>query len=84
MMNSYKNRTIGLLAALGLGVAPRMAEACAMCGLSPGDHGGHAFNTSVIFMLSAPYAIFGVLGGVVFLAWRTSRKHRIVSLKERN
>jgi hypothetical protein len=49
---------------------PRLAHACAMCGLSPGDGAGHAFNTSVLFMLSGPYVTFGLIGGLVFLAYR--------------
>ncbi|HXW84307.1 MAG TPA: hypothetical protein VEJ86_07870 [Candidatus Binataceae bacterium] len=44
-----------------------------MCGLSPGDHAGHAYNTSVLFMLAGPYVVFSLLGGVVYLAYRRSR-----------
>lgn len=59
-----------------LAAAPRIANACAMCGLSPGDHEIHAFNTSVIFMLSAPYVITLVIGGALFLAFRIATKKR--------
>jgi len=58
--------TGALLGSLGSGVA----RACAMCGLSPGDHAIHAFNTSVIFMLAGPYLTMAAIGGVIFVAWR--------------
>ena len=78
------NRLSALIVLPFMIAAPRTAEACAMCGLSPGDHAGHAFNTSVLFMLSAPYVIFGAAGLVFYVAWRNSRRNRIDSVKERN
>jgi len=61
--------------AAGLAAAmPRLANACAMCGLSPGDHAGHAYNTSVLFMLAAPYVTIAVMGGVLFAAWRRAKR----------
>jgi hypothetical protein len=59
---------IGMIAA----ASPRIANACAMCGLSPGDHAGHAFNTSVLFMLASPYVSFAAIGGIAYLAYRRS------------
>ncbi|HEY6419746.1 MAG TPA: hypothetical protein VIX59_12145 [Candidatus Binataceae bacterium] len=59
-------------------LAPRAALACAMCGLSPGDHAGHAFNTSVLFMLSGPYVTFGLIGGIVLIAWRRANRRSLV------
>jgi hypothetical protein len=58
-----------------IGLAPQVANACAMCGLSPGDSAGHAFNTSVLFMLIGPYATFGAIGGIVVFAIRRGRKN---------
>lgn len=55
-------------------LAPRAALACAMCGLSPGDHAGHAYNTSVLFMLSGPYVTAGLIGGIVFFAYRRATR----------
>ena len=54
--------------------APRGAHACAMCGLPPGDHATFAFHTSVLFMLLSPYAIFGVVAGIVYASWRAAMK----------
>jgi hypothetical protein len=66
----------GLMAVAGMIVAasPQVASACAMCGLSPGDHAGHAFNTSVLFMLISPYVSFAAIGGIAYLAYRRSMR----------
>ena len=57
-----------------LAASPRIASACAMCGLSPGDHAGHAFNTSVLFMLASPYVSFAAIGGITYLVYRRSTR----------
>ncbi len=62
---------LGMLGALS---APQAALACAMCGLSPGDHAIHAYNASVLFMLSTPYAL--VLGGGLYFFWAWRNAHR--------
>jgi len=64
----------GLITIAGMiaAASPRIANACAMCGLSPGDHAGHAFNTSVLFMLISPYVSFALIGGIAYLAYRRS------------
>lgn len=54
--------------------SPRIAGACAMCGLSPGDHAGHAFNTSVLFMLVSPYVSFAAIGGITWYVYRRSTR----------
>jgi hypothetical protein len=62
------------IAAMIVAASPRIAIACAMCGLSPGDHAGHAFNTSVLFMLLSPYVSFAAIGGITyFVYWRSTR-----------
>jgi hypothetical protein len=66
------------LTASAIASAPGVASACAMCGLSPGDHAGHAYNTSVLFMLAGPYVTFGLIGGLIFYLWhRAKRTERI-------
>jgi hypothetical protein len=64
------------IAILLVGLAPQIANACAMCGLSPGDSAGHAYNTSVLFMLVGPYVTFGAIGGIVVFAIRRGRKNQ--------
>ena len=62
------------LASLTIAIVPRVASACAVCGLGPNDVGGHAFNKSVLFMMAVPYTTFALIGGAVYLTWR--RAHR--------
>ena len=68
------SKPIGAMIAAATAFAPQVAHACAMCGLSPGDHAGHAYNTSVLFMLAGPYVIFSMLAGIVYYAWRRSQR----------
>ena len=68
-----------IVAAIGatIAAAPQFANACAMCGLSPGDSAGHAYNTSVLFMLAGPYLTVLAIGGILFALWkRAQRKER--------
>jgi hypothetical protein len=69
MKRGYTAAIAALMASIG---APSLATACAMCGLSPGDALGHAFNTSVLFMLLGPYVTFGLIGGAVYFRYRRS------------
>jgi hypothetical protein len=57
-------------------LAPRVADACAVCGLGPNDVGGHAFNSSVLFMMAVPYATVVLVGGVFFWTWRKAALRR--------
>ena len=63
-----------MIAGVIVAVSPRIASACAMCGLSPGDHAGHAFNTSVLFMLASPYVSFAAIGGITWYVYRRSTR----------
>ena len=63
-----------MIAATLVALSPRIASACAMCGLSPGDHAGHAFNTSVLFMLASPYVSFAAIGGITWYVYRRSTR----------
>jgi hypothetical protein len=74
-MRSEKRLTIAAgLIALTIALAPRVARACAVCGLGPNDVGGHAFNSSVLFMMAVPYSTFALIAGAVYFTWR--RAHR--------
>ena len=66
--------TVATIAGMLVAASPRIASACAMCGLSPGDHAGHAFNTSVLFMLASPYVSFAAIGGITYLVYRRSTR----------
>ena len=63
-----------MIAGMLVAASPRIASACAMCGLSPGDHAGHAFNTSVLFMLASPYVSFAAIGGITYYVYRRSTR----------
>jgi hypothetical protein len=73
MMKNAKLRvaattTIAAIAA----AAPRLANACATCGLGEGDHAANAYRSSVLFMLASPYISFFAIGGVVYYVYRRS------------
>jgi hypothetical protein len=55
-------------------IASQVASACAVCGLGPNDVGGHAFNSSVLFMMAVPYTTFALIGGAVYLTWRRAQR----------
>jgi hypothetical protein len=75
MMKTAKLKALATTAiAVIVAAAPRLANACAMCGLSPGDHAGHAYNTSVLFMLLSPYISFGIIGGITYYVYRRSTR----------
>lgn len=73
--------TIAALAGLGW-VGDTFAQ-CAMCGSSfaENDPATQAFNTSVLFMMLAPYAIFFLAAGCVVVLYRraaTGHRGRVV------
>ena len=55
--------------------APRLADACATCGLSETSHAFQAYKTSALFMVASPYVSFFAIGGVVYLVYRRSQRH---------
>jgi hypothetical protein len=67
---------LAALAAALIIAAARNANACAMCGLPLGDTMTHAYNSSVIFMISAPYLIALVGSVVAFFAYRSACRRR--------
>ena len=69
----------GLIAMLVL-VMPTIANACAVCGLGPNDNAGHAFNTSVLFMMAVPYTTVIIIGGLVYFAWRKAQRRSALSV----
>jgi hypothetical protein len=53
---------------------PRLANACATCGLADSDQAFHAYRTSALFMLAAPYASFAAIGGITYFVYRRSTR----------
>lgn len=64
------------LTSIAIALAPRAANACAVCGLGPNDVGGHAFNSSVLFMMAVPYGTVALIGGAFYFTWRRARRLR--------
>ena len=62
------------LTTMTIALAPRVANACAVCGLGPNDVAGHAFNKSVLFMMAIPYTTFALIGGAIYLTWRKAHR----------
>lgn len=70
------------LSSMTIALAPRMANACAVCGLGPNDVGGHAFNSSVLFMMAIPYSTVALIGGAVYLTWRKAQRRHDASIAD--
>jgi hypothetical protein len=74
-MSYFKVKSLtATLAGAVVAAAPNIANACAMCGLPPNDPAGHAYNSSVLFMLASPYVSFAAIGGITYLVYRRSRR----------
>jgi hypothetical protein len=75
MLKSRKLKAAGLMMVSAIiGAAPRLANACATCGLADGDQAFHAYKTSVLFMLVSPYASIAAIGGITYLFYRRSQR----------
>jgi hypothetical protein len=71
MMRSKRLLTIAAGLTLMLATfAPRLANACAVCGLDGDGAAAQAFKHSVLFMIAVPYVTFAVIGGTMYMAWR--------------
>jgi len=71
MIKGAKLKAIAtVMAGAIVAAAPRLANACATCGLSDGDPAFHAYKASVLFMLVSPYASFAAIGGITYLVYR--------------
>jgi len=54
---------------------PRLAHACATCGLSDGDPTFQAYKTSALFLVASPYVSFAAIGGVTYLFYRRAQRN---------
>ena len=75
MMRSKKLTAVGTtIASAVVAAVPRIANACATCGLGDNDQALHAYKTSVVFMMASPYALFAVVGGITYFVYRRSQR----------
>ena len=64
-------------------LGPTYLEACPAC-KTLDDPIGKGFNFSILFMVAMPFAVFGLIGGTIFLQWNGYRLSVIGSqLKKR-
>jgi len=77
-MNSLAASSI---AAALIAIAPRIANACATCGLPIGGHDEHAFKMSVLFLIGGTYFTVAAIGGILYLTWRRSHRHALEAAK---
>ena len=76
-MSSKKLMAIATgLTPISIALAPRLANACAVCGLDGDGQASRAFKHSVLFMISVPYITFMIVGGVMYMAWRKAAQRR--------
>ena len=74
---------ISLLMIFVVLVVPMSVEACPAC-KTLDDPIGKGFNLSILFMIAMPFAVFGFIGGTIFLQWNGYRVSDIGSrLKKR-
>jgi hypothetical protein len=72
---------LSMLVAAGTlaGPTPALAQGCAMCGnsLGAGDPFANALNTSILFMMAAPYALAAAVAAWLVWNYRRARpRHR--------
>ena len=74
MKGARLKATATMIAGAIVAAAPRLANACATCGLSDGSPAFQAYKTSVLFMVASPYASFAVIGGITYFVYRRSQR----------
>jgi len=78
---------VGLSGALlAAGASRALAQSCAMCGTALADDPlGRAFSWSILFLMAAPYTIFGTIAGWIFFTYRRAlgrRRAAVIDLAE--
>ncbi len=75
---------IAATALLAGSAGPALAQSCAMCASSfgPNDPVTKAFNWSIIFLMAAPYTLFGAVAGYVFFTYRRAAGRRRAAVVE--
>ena len=68
----------------GWPAAPALAQSCAMCGSSfgPDDPVQRAFSWSILFLMAAPYTLFGTVAGWLFYVHRRAAGRRRAAVVE--
>ena len=77
MVDAKRIRLLVALAAVSPATRA-LAQSCAMCGSSFGvdDPVQRAFSWSILFLMAAPYTLFGAVAGWLFYAHRRAGRRR--------
>jgi hypothetical protein len=76
-LRSSSRHLAGAVGFVLVGVGQAWAQACAMCGSAlTNDPLGRAFSWSILFLMAAPYALVGTVGGWLFLIHRRAGARR--------
>jgi len=59
-----------------LAAMPDIARACSVCFADSDDAVSQAFNWSIAFLMAAPYAVVGSIGGSLFYFYRRAAVKR--------
>ena len=82
---AHVRRNLAATALLVLGTSARaLAQSCAMCGSSfgPDDPVQRAFSWSILFLMAAPYTLFGTVAGWLFYVHRRAAGRRRAAVVE--
>lgn len=70
LFRRYRIFVLGVAAAVVL--SPYTAQACSVCGgAAIGTDPGTGFNTSILFLLSMPFLVVGLIGGWLIYTFRS-------------
>ena len=73
---SFSPKWLAAPAAALMAAVAQSAQACATCGLDPGDPQNDGYRTSVFFMLAVPYMLL-LIGAIVgFFAYRNASRRQ--------
>ena len=78
MMLEPKRTGFALALVVAWSTTRALAQSCAMCGSSFGvdDPVQRAFSWSILFLMAAPYTLFGAVAGWLFYAHRRAGRRR--------
>ncbi|TMA33729.1 MAG: hypothetical protein E6J79_17600 [Deltaproteobacteria bacterium] len=83
-MPDTKRTRVALALVAGWPAAQVFAQSCAMCGSSfgPDDPVQRAFSWSILFLMAAPYTLFGAVAGWLFYVHRRAAGRRRAAVVE--
>ena len=74
-MNAFRRASKLVVMAAGMGLAPRLVLACAVCYGAPGAPQTRGMNFGIFTMLGVTGLVLGGFGGLFFSFARRARRH---------